>query len=166
MIGLDQTGWPNLGSKKQKAWQMWCLTTEKAVFHQIRDDKSAATFQALVGGYQGVIVCDALSSHSAAARDGPYRLAGCWAHVLRKFRNSVSDFPQASIPLSFINELYAIEQEASSIAHRLEPRQSKSRAVGNSPGLAGVDAPNSNHFLGQGGPLYAEYLATPGVFSV
>jgi hypothetical protein len=43
----------------------------------------------LVGNYHGVIVSDALKTHEAGARDSPgITLAGCWAHVLRKFEEA------------------------------------------------------------------------------
>lgn len=71
IIGLDQTGWPKLESNADKPWQMWCITAPGVVSHRIRDDKGAGTFKALVGGYNGVIVCDALKTHEAGARDGP-----------------------------------------------------------------------------------------------
>ncbi|MEM1031211.1 MAG: transposase [Myxococcota bacterium] len=34
VIGLDQTGWKRLDAKGAKPWQMWCLTTEDAVYHR------------------------------------------------------------------------------------------------------------------------------------
>jgi hypothetical protein len=81
VIGLDQTGWPRLDGSKSTPWQMWCLTAPGAVVHSIRDNKSAATFVALVGEYESVIVCDALKTHGAGARGSPkILLAGCWAH--------------------------------------------------------------------------------------
>jgi transposase len=81
VIGLDQTGRPRLESGASKPWQMWCLTAPSVVVHRIRDDKSAATFGALVGNFHGTIVCDALKTHEAGAREGPgIVLAGCWAH--------------------------------------------------------------------------------------
>jgi len=55
IIGLDQTGWKSLGSKGGKPHQMWCLTSERAVFHAIRDNKSAATFRDLLGAYPGIM---------------------------------------------------------------------------------------------------------------
>jgi len=86
VIGLDQTSWPRLERADAKPWQMWCLTAPGVVVHRIRDDKSAATFIDLVGRYRGTIVCDALATHAAGARAGPgIELAGCWAHVFRKF---------------------------------------------------------------------------------
>jgi len=95
VIGLDQTGWPNLDQKSKKRWQVWCLTAPGLVAHIIRGDKTAKTFNDIVGDFGGVIVCDALSSHLAArrARAGPYTLAGCWAHVRRKFAEAEPDFP-------------------------------------------------------------------------
>jgi transposase len=67
VIGLDQTGRPKLGAGHgEKPWQMWCLTAP--VVHRIRDDKSAATFKALVGGYHGVIVSRRRSSTASSRR--------------------------------------------------------------------------------------------------
>jgi transposase len=85
VMGLDQTGWPRLESGATKPWQMWCLTAPGVVVHRIRDDKSAATFGALVGDHYGTIVCDALGTHAAGAREGPgIVLAGCCFGALQK----------------------------------------------------------------------------------
>jgi transposase len=90
------------------------------VVHRIRDDKSAATFKALVGSYQGVIVCDALQTHAAGARDGPgIVLAGCWAHVHRKFEEALPDHPEAERGLQAIGALYEIEARAEADLERL-----------------------------------------------
>lgn len=128
VIGLDQTGWKNLSRKKAKTWQMWALAVPDAVYYAIKGDKSAATFEALVGGFEGTIVCDALSSHGAGARGSPgVTLAGCWAHVLRKFRDCEPDFPAASIPMALIGELYEIERRAESVGERARLRTTESR---------------------------------------
>src|SRR5262249_40163127 len=97
VIGLDQTGWPRLDGSGAKKWQMWCLTAPGVVVHRIRDDKSAATFTALVGDYVGTIVADALGTHEAGARDGPgIVLAGCWAHGVRRVKGAMPDPPGAA----------------------------------------------------------------------
>ncbi len=130
VIGLDQTGWPNLKTRRAKKWQMWALTSLDAVYHQICDDKSAKSFAALVGNFEGTIVCDALSTHGAGAREGPgIELAGCWAHIRRKFAEAEPNFPEARRMLELIRELYDIEGEASSEAHRAELRRTRSRDV-------------------------------------
>lgn len=131
VIGLDQTGWPRLEVAGSKPWQMWCLTAPGVVVHRIRDDKSAATFIDLVGKYTGTIVCDALATHGAGARAGPgIVLAGCWAHVYRKFEEAMPDHPEAERALAWIGALYEIDARAEGeIAQLAELRRGKSAAV-------------------------------------
>jgi transposase len=131
VIGLDQTSWPKLESNADKPWQMWCITAPGVVSHRIRDDKGAVTFKALVGGYNGVIVCDALKTHEAGARDGPgIALAGCWAHVYRKFEEAAPDHAEAQTALALIGELYEIDARAATdVEHRAELRRTESAAV-------------------------------------
>jgi transposase len=113
VIGLDQTSWKRLDGSKSTPWQMWCLTAPGLVYHRICDDKSAATFKTLVGGFEGTIVCDALSTHGAGAREGPgIVLAGCWAHVYRKFREAAADHPEAQLAMKWIGALYEIDARA------------------------------------------------------
>jgi hypothetical protein len=89
VIGLDQIGWPRLESASSKPWQMWCLTAPGVVIHRIRDDKSAATFTDLVSNYRGTIVCDALPTHGAGARENPgITLAGCPGPCSQTLRRS------------------------------------------------------------------------------
>lgn len=131
VIGLDQTGWPRLESAGGKPWQMWCLTAPGVVVHRIRDDKSAATFTDLVGDYTGTIVCDALSTHGAGARASPgITLAGCWAHVFRKFEEARPDHPEAAHALAWIGALYEIDERAGDdLARRAELRRTEAAAV-------------------------------------
>lgn len=131
VIGLDQTGWPKLEAGGGKPWQMWCLTAPGVVVHRIRDDKSAATFVDLVGRYTGTIVCDALATHQAGARDGPgIVLAGCWAHVFRKFEEAAPDHPDAQRALAWIGRLYEIDERAGDdLDVRRQLRRTESAAV-------------------------------------
>jgi transposase len=127
VIGLDQTGWKRLegGGKK---WQMWCITAPGIVVHRIKGDKSAATFEDLVGAYKGVIVCDALKTHEAGVRGKEdVSLAGCWAHVFRKFEEALADHSEANVMLEWIHALYAIDEEAGDdLERRAELRRTKS----------------------------------------
>jgi transposase len=131
VIGLDQTSWGRLDGKLDKPWQMWCITAPGVVCHRIRDDKGADTFKDLVGSYHGVIVCDALKTHAAGARGSPaITLAGCWAHVFRKFEEAEPDHPEANLALGWIGELYEIDARAGDDAVRkLELRRTESAAV-------------------------------------
>jgi transposase len=131
VIGLDQTGWPRLDGKGETPWQMWCLTSPGVVVHRIRDDKSANTFKSLIGNYRGVIVCDALATHGAGARgnDG-IALAGCWAHVYRKFEEAAPDHPEARLALKSIGKLHDIDERAEGdLARKTELRRTESAAV-------------------------------------
>ena len=131
VIGLDQTSWKRLAKKGATPFQMWCLTAPGVVLHTIRNDKSKDTFFDIVGDFEGVITCDALSTHKAAARASPkIKLAGCWAHVHRRFAEAAPDHPQAEKALDFIRRLYAIDEEAEGdMARKAELRRDKSAAV-------------------------------------
>jgi transposase len=131
VIGLDQTSWGRLDKGADKPWQMWCLTAPGVVVHRIRDDKSAQTFKQLVGDYQGTMVCDAAKTHEAGARDGPgIVLAGCWAHVFRKFEEAEPDHPEAMRALQWIGKLYEIDERAGDdLVLRAALRRTESAAV-------------------------------------
>jgi transposase len=130
VIGVDQTGWPDLEDASLPPWQMWCVTAPGLVYHQICDDKSARTFKSLLGEYEGWVVADALGTHQAGAREcRGVRLAACWAHVLRRFRDAVVDFPEAAFMLGWIQDLYRIDAGAKDMAERGKLRATESRAV-------------------------------------
>ncbi len=131
VIGLDQTSWPRLDGKGDKPWQMWCFTMPRAVVHRIKEDKSAETFKALIGNYEGVIVCDALKTHEAGVRGNDrVELAGCWAHVFRKFEEAEPDHPEANLAMKWIGELYAIDARAEGDLEKLaELRRTESAEI-------------------------------------
>jgi transposase len=130
VVGVDQTGWPDLEDPSLPPWQMWCVTAPGIVYHRICDDKSARTFKDLLGDYQGWVVADALGSHQAGAREcRGLKLAACWAHVLRRFRDAAGDFPEAQLMLAWIQDLYAIDARATDLRERGRLRATESRAV-------------------------------------
>jgi transposase len=131
VIGLDQTSWPRLDGKGDKPWQMWCLTAPGIVVHRIRDDKSKDTFKALMDGYSGTVVCDALKTHEAGARgNDAIALAGCWAHVYRKFEEAAPDHPEAHLALKWIGQLYEIDERAEGdLTKKAELRGTEGTAV-------------------------------------
>jgi transposase len=130
VVGVDQTGWPDLEDTSLPPWQMWCVTAPGLVYHRICDDKSARTFKDLLGDYRGWVVADALGSHEAGAREcRGLKLAACWAHVLRRFRDAVVDFSEAQFMLAWIQDLYAIDARATDSRDRARLRSTESRAV-------------------------------------
>ena len=131
VIGVDQTGWKRLDDRKKKPWQIWCITAPGVVVHQIKSDKAAKTFEALLKNYRGTIVCDAAKTHEAGARGHVHIvLAGCWAHVYRKYEEAEKDHPEANLAMKWIGELYEIDESANDdLAVLAELRRSKSAAV-------------------------------------
>ena len=130
VVGLDQTSWPDLYDKELPPWQMWCLTGPGLVYHRICDDKGAATFESLVGGYKGTIICDDLSTHNAGARASPsIVLAGCWAHIFRRFAEAVPDFPEAEMRVMWIRDLYRLDAKATSVEDRGKLRREQAPAI-------------------------------------
>lgn len=130
VIGLDQTGWPNLEQLSQKKWQMWCLTAPDRVAHLIRDDKGRQTFDEVTFGFEGTIVCDMMSTHLSAEKRRPeIRLAACWAHIRRKFGDAESDFPNARVPIGYIRQLYDLERDITDREERRRVRDEQSRKV-------------------------------------
>lgn len=134
VIGLDQTSWPRLeqGAQDKSPWQMWCVTGPSVVVHSIRAHKDEAAFRALLRDYAGTVVCDDLSTHTAGARGSPIVLAGCWAHVHRRFIEAEAAYPEAGLVLGWIGELYTIDEEAGDDElRRAEVRRTRSREVTN-----------------------------------
>ncbi len=131
VIGLDQTSWPRLDGKGDKPWQMWCLTAPGVVVHPIKSDKGTSTFKSLIGDYQGFIVCDALKTHEAGVRGNDrVALAGCRAHVFRKFEEASPDHPEAHLAMKWIGELYAIDERAEGdLAEKAELRKKESAEI-------------------------------------
>ena len=131
VIGLDQTSWKRLSKKGATPFQIWCLTSPGVVVHTIRNDKSKDTFFDIIEDFEGVIVCDALSTHKSAARASPkIQLTSCWAHVHRRFAEAAPDHPDAEIALDFIRKLYGVDDEADGdINAKRTLRQTKSKHV-------------------------------------
>ena len=115
VIGIDETGWPRLDDASRTPWQMWAITvsgvgTYAVAAHRIRDDKGAATMAVLVGEFRGTIICDQAAAHGAvAAGSEMIELAGCWAHIIRRFRDASEDFPSAQVAVDLIRSLYDID---------------------------------------------------------
>ena len=116
IIGIDQTNWPRLDDASGKPWQMWAVTvsgvgTFAVAAHRIADDKGAATMTALIGEFRGTIVCDQAATHGAVAHAdaSAIELAGCWAHIIRRFKAASDDFPAAQTAVDLIRALYDID---------------------------------------------------------
>jgi transposase len=128
VVGVDQTGWPDLEDSSLPPWQMWCVTAPGLVYHRICDDKSTRTFVDLLGDYQGWVVADALGTHQAGAREcRGLRRAGHTCCAAFAMPSSISPRPQ--FMLAWIHDLYEIDARARDVGERKRLRSTESRAV-------------------------------------
>jgi len=99
------------GSKGPDKKTLWVLSTPQYAWYCIRG-KSFADGEAVLGGYEGTVVTDGYQVYQQLSRAGPLRLAHCWSHVLRKFRETLKHRRVESEQiLKLIGMLYAIERE-------------------------------------------------------
>ncbi len=71
--------------------------------------------------FVGYLVGDGYSGYATVVRKRPGVIqGGCWAHVLRKYRDAIKDSPaQASSMMALIGELFDVEAQA--IERKLDP---------------------------------------------
>ncbi len=116
LVHVDETGWPvnELDSQKPR-WTAWCVCTGEAAWFRIASTKSEAEGRRLLGAYQGTVVADGYRVYKNLARGNDrapgYDLAHCWAHVLRKFRDTEPNDTRSLWMLERVGELYALERE-------------------------------------------------------
>ena len=91
------------------------MCTGDAAWFRIASTKSEAEGRRLLGAYQGTVVADGYRVYKNLARGNDrapgYDLAHCWAHVLRKFRDTEANDSRSLWMLERIGELYALERE-------------------------------------------------------
>lgn len=115
VLGADETTWRLMGhqGKASKRWYAWALCAPNAVIYRLDESRSAEAARALLGDFDGTLVCDGYTAyHALQKQGGRFRIAHCWAHVRRKYIEAESS---AAAPckeiLDLIGELYAVERE-------------------------------------------------------
>jgi transposase len=131
VLHVDETSWPMLDGKSDKSWHIWDIVSDVAAYYAIRDGRGGVHAEELLGGYAGYVMTDGYVVYSSLAKRYPkLRHVVCLVHARRKFVECSEAFPEETKRiLDLIGELYRIEKEASSIEHRRELRQTRSRAV-------------------------------------
>ena len=106
------------------------------VAYQFTPGRASALIEPVIQNLNGYLVGDGYSGHFAAARNvgGDILHGGCWAHVLRKFRDAKKEGGRmAQMFMSDISALYDIEDEATAAKmyaeERARHRREKARAV-------------------------------------
>jgi transposase len=112
-VHCDETRWPMLDGPGSSTWWAWCLATNDAVFYDIHRQRSSKAAQAMLNGFEGVLITDGYSAYDAVQRAGPgITHAFCWAHVRRKFLEAEAAYPdKVQAPIQWIGKLFEIERE-------------------------------------------------------
>lgn len=114
VLHVDETGWRMMGAKKPK-WAVWGLTSPTLAWYNLASSKSTKAAEKILKDYHGIMVVDGFAVYpklQSELVDNDLRIAHCWAHVLRKFRDDVKDPPKATDEiLTMIGELYKVERE-------------------------------------------------------
>jgi transposase len=126
---------PGHGSTRQG--YLWtCHRPGGDVFYSWQTSRAAECLQHVVPtNFRGTVQCDGYAAYRSFAhsREG-IELAGCWAHVRRKFYEAMEQSPRAAgWFMRQIQQLYTVEsalrESAASVAQRLAARSAVSQSV-------------------------------------
>ena len=125
------------GNGKTKQGYLWtCSRPGGDVFYRWETSRAAACLDNVIAvDFTGTIQCDGYSAYRsfASGRNG-IELAGCWAHVRRKFHEALEQSPRtAGWIMSQIQQLYRVEarlrEQKASPGLRTAMRAAQSRPV-------------------------------------
>jgi len=143
VLGMDETPVQVLSEKDRKnetKSYMWVMRGgppgKPIVVFRYRQTRSGEFVREYLKEWEGTLVCDGYGGYNSGGRDLKIRLAGCWAHVRRKFVEIVKVSkgegcaPEA---VEQIRQLYLVEDEARqgnlNSEQIRELRQNKSKPV-------------------------------------
>ena len=109
VIFADETGWRMM--KDRSGWWVWEVASEDTAAYWIMSSRSTGAAREILEAYTGTVMCDGYSVYASLARDGPYRLVHCWAHVRRKFVEAEEHSDLATFAIEKIGQLYEVERE-------------------------------------------------------
>ena len=95
------------------------------IVYDFTEDRSAESLGQVLSGFDnGALVSDGYVCYETLAKKRPGLVSGgCWAHVLRKFRDALSEAPLlAALAMTQIGKLFDIEQRADGEQLSLEDR--------------------------------------------
>ncbi|MBU1947527.1 MAG: IS66 family transposase, partial [Candidatus Eisenbacteria bacterium] len=114
LIFVDETWWRLMGkrNKEKRKWWVWGQCGPDAVFYRIRDNRSKKTAREILSDYAGIVMVDGYGVYKSHAKDDVlFRLVHCWAHVRRKFVKAELHYPESTVVLDLIGDLYDVESD-------------------------------------------------------
>ncbi len=145
VIGADETTWRLMEKGGSKKWWAWSVCRSDAVYYEIGPTRSKEAAISILQDYAGTVICDgygvygSLYKERRELRDGTpaFEMANCWSHARRYYCKAEPHYPQTITVLDLIDDLFAIEAEATAVSdtlpqlyrHRAELRRERSRPV-------------------------------------
>lgn len=145
---MDETRCPVLdpGRGKVKTGYLWAIARDErpwggsappAVVFSYADGRGGKHAQAFLKGFTGILQVDGYTGYNcltkADRKDGPVKLAYCWAHARRKLKEiqKSSGSPIATEGLRCIKQFYDIEKEirGKTARERQELRQAQTKPL-------------------------------------
>lgn len=112
ILHADETGWKMMGSKSKPNWTLFGLTTPQLAVYHLASSKSAKAAHEILRGFEGTLVVDGYKVYPIVADlEGTIRIAHCWAHADRKFKDAKDPPAQIATMRGLIAQLYEIERE-------------------------------------------------------
>jgi transposase len=116
LLHVDETGWKMMAGKGKtgsEGWTLFGLTCPELAAYHLESSKSTTTARKILSGFAGTLVVDGYAVYPlvAALEEGPIRIAHCWAHADRKFKEA-KDPPAAIAEIrGLIAKLYEVERK-------------------------------------------------------
>jgi transposase len=121
LIGVDESTYQvhkEPGRKNTSVSYMWVfrggLPDKPILFYQYRISRSAYFLNEFLNGYNGFIQADGLATYNAHLKENPdILLAGCFAHVRRKFESAFKNSKEKSAEkiLYYMKKIYEVEEK-------------------------------------------------------
>jgi transposase len=121
LVGVDESTYQvhnEPGRKNTSVSHMWVfrggLPDKPILFYQYRISRSAYFLREFLTGYNGFIQADGLATYNAHLKENPdILLAGCFAHVRRKFESAFKNSKEKSAEkiLYYMKKIYEVEEK-------------------------------------------------------
>ena len=112
-LHVDETGWPNDG----KNFWLWCMANEDLVFYHIDKRRKSTVVKENIGSnYQGVILCDFLSTYNKLT----YLEQKCLIHLLRMTKRLHDRFQNSSRVRMFCGKLDKLTRKVIDVHKNVE----------------------------------------------
>ncbi len=126
-LHLGETPW-KIQNKTEKGGFMWVISNRYGSYYFFKPTRSGQVLKDKLGGYGGPVLTDGFSGYNILS-ELKIPQGYCWAHVRREFFPLESHDPSVKPILDLIDELFAIEREAKTLADVGKLRELKSKSV-------------------------------------